>query len=167
MNVTLIGMAGAGKSYIGKQVAQKMNLEFVDIDDVLEAQYGKSIQEILEEVGEQEYLEREARALVGATEGRDNLLVSPGGSVIYRDDAMEHIRTISKVVYLKVPYEIIEERKKDAPPRAVIGLGLKTLRELYDERHPLYEKNTDLVLEIGEMSNDEVIDAIAEYVAQG
>lgn len=167
MNLTLIGMAGAGKSYVGKQVAEKTGLEFVDIDDVLEVQYGKTIQEILEEVGEQEYLEREARALMGATQGRDNLLVSPGGSIVYRDDAMAHVAAISKVVYLKVPFETIEGRKKDAAPRAIIGLGRKTLRQLYDERHPLYEKNADLVLETEKMSDDELVQAIAEYAAEG
>src|ERR1700690_2548045 len=163
MNITLIGMAGAGKSYVGERLADKLDLEFVDIDDVLEAQRGKSLQEILEEVGERKYLDLEAHALIARTRGRDNMLVSPGGSIIYRNAAMDHLKDISTVVYLKVPFRIIEERKKDAPPRAIIGLGKKTLRQLYDERHPLYESHADFVVETENLDMESILDAIVDH----
>ena len=166
MNVTLIGMAAAGKTHIGKQLARRLSLDFVDIDDRLEERYKKPIQALLEEVGEEKYLDLETRMLVDSTLGRDNLLISPGGSIIYRDSAMRHVRDTSKVVYLKVPFEVIEARKKGAAPRAVIGLGKQTLRELYDQRHPLYEKNADFTVEPTALSNDEVLRTIAEYLAR-
>ena len=166
MNVTLIGMAAAGKTHIGKQLAQRLSLDFIDVDDLLEETYKKPIQSLLEEVGEEKYLDLEARMLIDSTSGRDNMLISPGGSIVYRDPAMRHVRDISKVIYLEVPFDVIESRKKGAAPRAVIGLGTKTLRELYDERHPLYEKNADFTIEPMALSNDEVLRTIAEYLAR-
>ena len=166
MNVTLIGMAAAGKTHIGKHLAQRLSLDFIDIDDLLEETYKKPIQALLEEVGEEKYLDLEAQMLIDSTRDRDNMLISPGGSIIYRDTAMRHVRDTSKVIYLKVPFEIIEARKKGAMPRAVIGLGTKSLRELYDEQHPLYEKNADFTIEPMALSNDEVLRTIAEYLAR-
>ena len=166
MNVTLIGMAAAGKTHIGKHLAQRLSLDFIDIDDLLEETYKKPIQALLEEVGEEKYLDLEAQMLIDSTRDRDNMLISPGGSIIYRDTAMRHVHDTSKVIYLKVPFEVIESRKKGAAPRAVIGLGTKSLRELYDERHPLYEKNADFTIEPTALSNDEVLRTIAEYLAR-
>src|SRR3989338_215678 len=113
MNVTLIGMAAAGKSHIGRQIAGPLSLEFVDVDDLLEERHQKPIQALLDEVGEEKYLDLDAQMFVDATKGLDNLLLAPGGSIIYRDDAMRHARTIGSVVYFKVPFEVIAERKKD------------------------------------------------------
>jgi shikimate kinase len=164
MNVTLIGMAGAGKSYIGKKVAHELELDFVDIDQLLETAYGKPIQSILDELGEERYIDVEAEMLVAGTSGRVNMLIAPGGSIIYRAPTMRHVKDISKVIYLKVPFEVIEARLANVPPRAVIGLGRKTLRELYDERHPLYEENADLILESGGLSSDELVKAVLDFL---
>jgi shikimate kinase len=165
MNVTLIGMAGAGKSYLGKKLAEKLGLEWVDSDVLLsEAFDGRDIQSILDELGEEKYLETEARICIDATKGRDNMLLSPAGSVIYVEEWMNHHRDISEVIYLKVPFDTVEARLKKVPPRAIIGLGRKTLRELYDERHPLYERNADLVVEPATLSSDEFVKKIVDFL---
>lgn len=166
MNLTLIGMAGAGKSYLGKKLAQEFQLDWVDSDVLLsEAHGGKDIQGILDELGEERYLGTEAKVCMDAARGRDNMLLSPAGSVIYVDEWMRFMRGLSKVVYLKVPFDTVEARLKKVPPRAIIGLGKKTLRELYDERHPLYEKNADLVLEPLKMSIEELIGAVRDFLS--
>ena len=152
MNVTLIGMAGAGKSYLGKKVASELALDFVDVDQLLEAAYGKPIQSILDELGEEKYIDTEAEMLVNGTSGRSEMLIAPGGSIIYRDATMRHVKDISKVVYLEVPFEVIQARLANVPPRAVIGLGHKSLRELYDERHPLYVAHADIIVDAGSES---------------
>ena len=161
MNVTLIGMAGAGKSYIGRKLAEKLNLEFLDIDkDVWEVTYGKPIQKILDDLGEKRYLEEEERLIIEATAGKDNLLISPPGSVAYQKGVLEHLKNISTVVYLQVPFHIIETRLKDTSPRAIIGLNKKTLRELYDERHPLYEKNAHFNIDTGTFDSESIVSRI-------
>ncbi len=164
MNLTLIGMAGAGKSYLGKQLAEKLGYRFVDIDACLEAAHGKPIQGILDDVGEDVYLDAEADMVVDATTEGTGLIVSPGGSVVYRDAAMRHLSEISRVVYIKVPFETVEARLKELPPRAIIGLGKKTLRELYDERHPLYEKYAHLTIEPSEMPSEAFVQKIVDFL---
>jgi len=164
MNVTLIGMAGAGKSYIGRRLANKLAFQFVDFDDALAARYGKDIQEILDEVGEKEYLAREANIIIESTTGKDGLVFSPGGSIVYSPDALGHAKRISKIVYLAAPFETIEERLRKVPPRAIIGLGRKTLRELYDERHPLYEKHAHKIVSTHEKNLDAVLNEIIEFL---
>ena len=164
MNVTLIGMAGAGKSYIGKQLAERSGLLFYDNDEALLQAYGRPIQESLEVLGEEAFLDGEARVLEHGTRGRDGLVISPGGSVIYRDAVMHHLKDISSIVYLQVPFETVEARLRNLPPRAIIGLGRKSLRELYDERHPLYAQSADLVVETGKLSADQIVEAITDYL---
>jgi shikimate kinase len=165
MNVTLIGMAGAGKSYVGKRLAEKLRLKFIDVDrDLWEGTYGKPIQQILDEHGEKWYVNEEERLIIEHTKGKDGLLISPPGSVVYQPMAMKHLKEISKVVYLKVPYETVEGRLKDAPPRAIIGLGKKTLRELYDERHPLYEKHADSIINVSGNNSASIIREILIFL---
>ena len=125
---------------------------------------GKDIQTILEELGEEKYVDTEARICIEHTKGRDNLVISPAGSSIYHQAWTDHLRDISSTIYLKVPFEMVEARLLKVPPRAIIGLGKKTLRQLYDERHPLYEKSSDLVLEPTKLSSDEALQAIVDFL---
>ena len=165
MNVTFIGMAGAGKSYYGKKLAERLNLEWVDSDVLLSEAYGgRDIQSILDELGEEAYLREEARVCMEAAHGRDNVLFSPGGSTVYTPEWMDFMRGISKVIYLKVPYETVEARLQKVPPRAIIGLGRKTLRELYDERHPLYERNAHFIVERGTRSSEGYLKAMTDFL---
>jgi len=164
MNVTLIGMAGAGKSFIGRELSKRAHLTFFDNDEALQKAHGKGIQDILDELGEELYLETEAATLVKSTRRKDNLVISPGGSIVYRDDAMDHLKDISTIVYLQVPFETVEARLKNAAPRAIIGLGKKTLHELYDERHPLYKVHADHTIDTSQRSFEEVISDITRML---
>lgn len=158
-------MAGAGKSRIGKHLAQKRSLELVDVDfDLWEKMYGKPIQQILDEHDEDWYLKEEERLILDNTRGRDGLLISTAGSIAYLPEAKKHLRENSKVIYLTVPYEIIEERLRDKPPRAIIGLGRKTLRELYDERHPLYAEHAHKAVNVHGRELGEIISEIESYL---
>lgn len=165
MNITLIGMAGAGKSHIGRKLAERLGLSVLDVDrDLWETKYGKPIQEILDELGEEQYVAEEERLTIEGTMGKDNLLISPPGSVVYQEGAIRHLKDISSVIYLRVPFETIQARLEKKPPRAIIGLGGKTLRELYDERQPLYEKHSHFIVDTHEREADEVMDAIVDFL---
>ena len=165
MNITLIGMAGAGKSHIGRKLAERLGLQFLDVDkDLWEAKYGKGIQEILDEFGEEKYVSEEERLIINGTRRKDNLLISPPGSVVYQDKALQHLKDISSIIYLRVPYETIESRLSAKPPRAIIGLGRKTLRELYDERHPLYEKHSHFAVDTHGRETTDVMDEIIGFL---
>jgi len=165
MNITLIGMAGAGKSHIGKKLAERLGLTLLDVDrDLWEVKYGKGIQEILDEMGEEKYVAEEERLIIEGTNGKDNMIISPPGSVAYQPKAMQHLNDISHVIYLRVPYEVIESRLEGKPPRAIIGLGRKTLRELYDERHPLYEKHAHFTIDTHGREYDDILREIGEFL---
>jgi shikimate kinase len=165
MNVTLIGMAGAGKSYLGAKLAEELGLEWIDSDVVLSDAFGgRDIQSILNELGEERYVEVEGNLCVDHMRGRDNLLLSPAGSIVYNDEWLKHVRDSSTVIYLKVPYETIEARLSKVPPRAIIGLGRKTLRELYDERHPRYEDCADLIIDTHGRDTDRIAQMILDFL---
>ena len=140
MNITLIGMPGSGKSFVGSVLAEALGFTVIDFDREMEKEYGgSSLQSLVEEWGDALFIEREADFAIRASEGKDKLIISPGGSIIYSPHAMEHLQDISRIVYLKAPLALIEKRINGIP-RGIIGLGSKTLADLYAERVPLYEK---------------------------
>lgn len=167
MNITLIGMAGAGKSHVGRRLAERMGLSMLDVDrDLWEVKYGKGIQEILDELGEEQYVAEEENLIIEGTAGKDNLLISPPGSIAYQKEAIRHLKDISRVIYLKVPFETIEARLKGKPLRAIIGLGKKTLRQLYDERHPLYERHAHVIVDTHGRETGDVMKEIEDFLSQ-
>lgn len=139
MNITLIGMPGSGKSYVGKKLAEDVGYTFIDLDRVMEETYGLSLQQILDTEGEELFLRKQADDVISYTLGKTNTVISPGGSIVYSEDAMEYLRTISTLVYLAVPFSVIEQRIGTLP-RGIVGIKNKTLTELYKERTLLYEK---------------------------
>ncbi len=145
MNVTFVGMSGAGKSYIGQQFADAYGLQFIDIARALEAAYQKPPQVILDSLGETAFLAAEAKQVIelGAI---DNAVISPGGSVVYTKDAMDFLELISCVVYLAVPLSVIQSRIREGE-RGIVGLGTKSFAELYHERQALYEAAADVVID--------------------
>ena len=164
MNVTLIGMAGAGKSFIGEKVAKKLGLEFLDIDRMLlEPEHDKPLQDILDELGDEKFTQWEERAMIDVTKGKDGLLISTPGSVAYEKKALEHFKKISSVIYLQIPFATIEQRV-GGTRRGIVGLGSKSLRELYDERTPIYEQYADFVVETGTLSEEEIVEAIVAFL---
>jgi shikimate kinase len=160
MKVTLIGMPGAGKSFVGARLARKLGYEILDIDRSLEEKYGKPLQQILDELGDERFMEVETREVIAQTSGPRDLIISPGGSIIYGEKAMQHLRTISSVVYLRVSFGTIERRIASVP-RGIVGIGARTLQEIYDERTPLYERYSDIVVDANENA-DGVVQKIVE-----
>lgn len=137
-NIILIGMPGAGKSTVGVVLAKRLGSRFVDSDLVIQEQYGKLLHELIEEYGVEGFWRIENK--VNASLELSGSVIATGGSVIYGREAMEHLREMGKVVYLKLSFEEVEERLGDLNARGVTLKPGQTLRDLYDERVPLYEK---------------------------
>lgn len=144
-NIVLIGMPGAGKSTVGVVLAKKLGCHFVDSDLVIQEKYGKLLHELIEEYGVEGFWKIEND--VNASLMLENSVIATGGSVIYGKEAMEHLRNIGQVVYLKLPYEEIEERLGDLNARGVTLLPGQTLKDLYEERTPMYEKYAHVTIE--------------------
>ncbi len=137
MNLTLIGMPGAGKSSIGKAVAGRLNLRFIDTDELIRQQTGLTIGESLTRLGDELFIQLEEKVVLQLG-NFDNCVVSPGGSVIYSQKAMDFLTQRSFVIFLTVPVEVILDRVE--PQRGVVRLQDKSLKDLFNERLPLYKK---------------------------
>nr|WP_314463936.1 shikimate kinase [uncultured Clostridium sp.] len=144
-NVTLIGMPASGKSTVGVLLAKRLGYSFVDVDIVIQEQEGRLLKEIIAEEGQEGFLDVENR--VNAELSVHNSVIAPGGSVIYGKEAMEHLKKISTVVYLKLSYEAVEERLGNLTDRGVVLKDGMTLKDLYEERIPYYEKYADITVD--------------------
>ena len=157
-NITLIGMPSAGKSVIGVLLAKRLGYEFIDTDLVIQKEEGKLLKEIIAESGLDGFAVVENR--VNSRIQVHHAVIAPGGSVVYGAEAMEHLKAISTVVYLKISYETLEKRLGNLQERGVVIREGMTLRDLYEERVPLYEKYADLVLEEGDMDAGACVDLL-------
>ncbi len=158
-NIVLIGMPGAGKSTVGVVLAKRLGYRFVDSDLVIQEQTGKLLHELITEYGVDGFLKIEEQ--INAALNCEGAVIATGGSVIYGEDAMKHLREIGCVVYLKLSYEEIEERLGDLTARGVALKNGQTLRDLYNERCPLYEKYAHVVQDCGSKHVRQIVEELA------
>lgn len=147
-NVTLIGMPGAGKSTVGIVLAKILGYDFIDTDLLIQKAEGKLLWQIMRDVGIEGFNAIEER--INAEVTAEHSVISPGGSVIYGEKAMEHLRSIGTVIYLRVSCEVLAERLGDLKKRGVVLKPGQTLQSLYEERTPLYEKYAHLTIDVGD-----------------
>lgn len=164
-NITLIGMPASGKSTIGVLLAKRLGYSFVDVDIVIQEKTGRLLKEIIAREGPEGFLRVEEQVNAGL-EVRHSV-IAPGGSVIYGERAMQHLKKISEVVYLKLSYEELEHRLGDLTDRGVVLREGMTLRDLYEERRPLYEKYADITVEEGKRGPGAVVDELRALIEDG
>ena len=160
-SIILIGMAGVGKSTIGISLSKALGFSFVDLDDYILEKDGKTIQEIIDDEGEEALLQLEKRRMYEID--LTHRVVAPGGSIIYHSDLMEYLKQHSTLVYLEDSFENIEERLTSVSARGIVGLKNKSLRQIYDERRPLYSRYTDITINCQAKSHDEVVREILQH----
>lgn len=144
MIFVLIGMPGAGKSSMGKVVARRLHMRLVDVDRLIEAREGMKLHALIAQRGIDAFREIEEQALLSV--GEDNTIISTGGSAIYYPRAMEHLKSIGKVIYLYASLDTIVERIGDFSRRGIVMDEGETIEELYRERCSLYEKYADAIV---------------------
>ena len=161
-NIVLIGMPGVGKSTAGVVLAKVLGYEFIDADLIIQQQEGKLLREIIAEVGTDGFIEVENR--VNSQIEVERSVIATGGSVVYGKEAMQHLREIGTVVYLKVSYDILEKRLHDIKGRGVVLKDGQDLRGLYEERVPLYEKYADITVCEDNLNVEQTIEKITEQL---
>ncbi len=163
-NIILIGMPGAGKSTVGVVLAKRMGYRFLDSDLVIQERTGKLLYQLMEIHGLEGFLKIENQ--VNASLDCDGYVIATGGSVVYGREAMDHLKDIGTIVYLKLPYREIEERLGDLNARGVALRPNQTLLSLYEERCPLYEQYADVVMECGAKQVRTVVEELAKILKQ-
>ena len=161
-NIILIGMPGSGKSTVGVVLAKKLGFQFIDSDLVIQEQSGKLLYQLIEELGEAGFLVLENK--INAQIQADTSVIATGGSAVYGEEAMRHFKKTGTVVYLKLPYEELEVRLGDLHKRGVVIKKGSSLRELYEERTPLYEKYADITVDCSGIDLRNVMELIAAQV---
>ena len=161
-NLILIGMPGCGKSTVGVVLAKALGMEFIDSDLVIQRSRNQRLSAIIDELGDEGFraLENEVNASLQA----ENCVIATGGSVVYGQEAMAHLRSIGQVIYLQLSYEQVEDRLGDLHARGVTIQPGWTLLDLYNERVPLYEKYAHLTIPCDGLRIREIIALIRKHL---
>ena len=162
MNLILIGMPGCGKSTVGVVLAKALAMDFVDSDLVIQKKMGMKLAALIDRHGDDGFRAIENR--INAELTMENSVIATGGSVIYGEDAMRHLKAVGTIVYLKLSCATIADRLGDLHARGVTIKPGWTLQDLYNERVPLYEKWADITVDCEQMRLREVVAYIQEKV---
>ncbi|BBF44665.1 shikimate kinase I [Lachnospiraceae bacterium KM106-2] len=157
-NVVLIGMPGAGKSTVGVVLSKVIGLGFVDADIVIQEREKRLLNEIIEQDGLERFLDIEGE--VNSSFHLKDTVIATGGSVIYREEAMKHLREIGTVVYIKLSLETLKQRLGNIKQRGVVLKDGQDLDSLYYERCPLYEKYAHVTIDSEGCNVEELLEKI-------
>ena len=163
-NIILIGMPGIGKSTIGVVLAKVLGYQFVDADLLIQEAEGKLLSELIEENGTDGFIEIENR--VNSQIQTHRSVIATGGSVIYGKEAMEHLKSIGTVVYLKQNLRVLQRRLRNLKGRGVVLKEGQTLADLYKERTVLYEKYADITVDQYKQTIQQTLKAVQEALKE-
>lgn len=144
MNIILIGMPGSGKSTVGVVLARMLGFRFCDTDIVLQQHCGKKLQDILRTEGDAAFFRYEEEVLAALE--AENTVIATGGSAVYSDRAMRHLKANGQCVYLQVSACELERRLADFSERGIAIADGMTIADLYTARKPLYERYADITV---------------------
>lgn len=163
-NITLIGMPGAGKSTIGVLLAKRLGYAFHDTDITIQVQTGKTLAQLMLDIGGDALMEVESNIIASLDPCRE--VIATGGSAVFGKNGMANLQRCSQIVYLKVSLEEIERRVGDLVARGVVLNGCKDVRELYDQRVPLYEQYAQITLDCDGKSVEQCVDELCGLIGR-
>lgn len=156
-------MPASGKSTVGVILAKVIKYKFMDTDLVMQNMTGKTLIEIIGEKGMQGFLDFENETVSNVDVS--DTVIATGGSVVYGEKAMQHLKKNGIAVYLKHRYEVINSRLTNISTRGVAMRDGETLLELFKERIPLYEKYADITIEADGLTTEQTVEKIAEMIS--
>ena len=157
-NIVLIGMPASGKSTVVVILAKVLGKKFIDTDLVIQLREDALLADIIKEKGVEGFMKREEEAILSVDE--NNTVIATGGSAVYGEKAMEHLKENGTVIYLKVEKDELFKRLKNIKERGVVLKQGETLDEMYDNRSVLYEKYADIIIEERKCTIEETIEKI-------
>ena len=159
-NISFIGMAGCGKTTIGKALSIELSLSYVDTDKLIENQFKQSLEDIKQSNGYKFVRKAEEEIILGL---KNNIeIISTGGSVVYSESAMSHLQSFSKIIYISTPLSVIKERIGDGQGRGFAAPNEMSIEDVFYEREPLYNKWADKTVD-GSLSKDQIIQIISKF----
>ena len=157
-NIILIGMPASGKSTAGVVLAKVLGCDFIDTDLLVQNREGRRLEELIREKGIERFLDIECE--VCRTLQAENTVIATGGSVIYREPAIRHLKELGSMAYLSVDFETLRNRLYNVMERGVVLRDGQTLEDLYRERTALYERYADIIVEEGSQTLEETVSAV-------
>lgn len=161
-NVILIGMPGSGKSSVGVIIAKALGMEFLDVDIVIQNREGALLQDILDKVGMDGFLEIEADAVCSINPA--NAVIAPGGSAVLCQRGAEHLKKLGKVVYLRTCVEDLENHLNNLSSRGVARKPGQTIADVYRYRAPFYEKYADITIDTAGQTLPQTVEAVLNAI---
>ncbi|MDC1487960.1 shikimate kinase [Gammaproteobacteria bacterium] len=151
-SISLIGMAGAGKSSVGLELAKQLNLQFVDSDTLIEAQFNQTLQSILDDSGYLKLRDIEEETILSIELA--NSILATGGSAVYSARAMQYLKQNSLVIYLEVPFDQILQRVPSFLDRGFAKEPNQSIEDAFQERQNLYSESAhQVILNTGDLSS--------------
>ena len=163
-NVILIGMPGVGKSTVGVLLAKRLKYAFVDTDIYIQTREGKSLQELIQLHGTSGFCDLEGDYILSISATAS--VIATGGSVVYIQPAVEHLRAFGKIVHLDLELNRLQKRLDDIDARGVVIGPDQKLGDLYAERQPLYVKYADITIATDGLSPDQVVGRIIQLLKE-
>ena len=159
-NISFIGMAGCGKTTIGKALSIELSLSYVDTDKLIENQFKQSLEDIKQSNGYKFVRKAEEEIILGL---KNNIeIISTGGSAVYSESAMSHLQSFSKIIYISTPLSVIKERIGDGQGRGFAAPNEMSIEDVFYEREPLYNKWADKTVD-GSLAKDQLIQVISKF----
>jgi shikimate kinase len=159
-NIILIGMPGAGKSTAGVILAKALGMTFIDTDIVIQEKAGRLLQDIIDTEGTGTFLKIEEKTILSLH--CRNTVLATGGSVVFSGRAMEYLKRDGVVVYLKISCEEMVRRLNNIMTRGIVLIAGQSLRDMYIERVPLYEKYADITVACSDEDFETVVEKVVE-----
>jgi shikimate kinase len=151
-NIYLVGLMGAGKTTVGRQLARRLGRDFLDSDHEIVERTGVPVSTIFEIEGEDGFRRREAQAIAELT-AMPGIVLATGGGVVLNPENRRYLRDTGWVVYLNVPPALLYERTRHDRNRPLLRVAdpLARLEELYALRDPLYRETAHFIVEGGRL----------------
>lgn len=164
-NILLIGMPGAGKSTVGVILAKTLGMGFIDTDLIIQQNEGKLLQKIIDEDGYEVFFAAEENAMMNVNS--ENCVVATGGSSVYSKGGMAHLKKTGITIYLKLEFEEIFQRVSNFKSRGIVMKEDQSLYDIFVERTPLYEKNSNHTIDCTGKSIEDIVDEIRQKYRNG
>lgn len=160
MSIILIGMPGAGKTTLGRMLAQEAGLMFFDTDELIERQTGRSLQQSLDALGYLSLRRLEGQVISEYPWPSSPMVIATGGSAVYAPEAMQRLRALGRCVYLRVSLDTVKARVKNWQSRGLLSAPGQSLESIFSERNRLYQTYGDVVIECDRLTEQECLDRL-------